>query len=159
MKKHFTFPKYLGLEPYHHMQFSVKPMTLTGTITPGLSGPGFKHDFRAEESLPLAQSAPAVFHDTTRLCLIVVALGYCQIHADAVRALSWIFSMYFLLSDRRSPRLVKKTEVELVIKPLHPTLIGNTFVIKPFLTHCSHRSSYFSNLLMCPLKIFFKIDR
>ncbi len=36
--------------------------------------------------------------------------------------------MYFLLSDGGSPRLVKKTEVELAIKPLHPTLIGNTFV-------------------------------
>ena len=146
MKKHFTFPKDLELELYHHMQFSVKPMTLTGTITPGLSGPGFRHNFGAKASLPLAQSSPAVSHDTTRLCQIVVALWDCQIHADAVRALSWIFSVYFLLSDGRSPRLVKKTVVELAIKPLHPTLIGNTFVIQPFLTHCSCRSSYFSNL-------------
>ena len=30
---------------------------------------------------------------------IDVALWDCQIHADAVGALSWIFSMYFLLSD------------------------------------------------------------
>ena len=102
-----------------------------------------------EASLPLAQSAPAVSHDITRLCQIVVALWDCQIHADAVRALSWIFSMYFLLSDGGGPRLVKKTEVELVIKPLHPTSIGNTFVIQPFLTHCSRRSSYFSNLRWC----------
>ena len=57
--------------------------------------------------------------------------------------------MYFLLSDGGSPRLVKKTEVELAIKPLHPTSIGNTFVIQPFLTHCSRRSSYFSNLRLC----------
>ena len=101
--------------------------------------------FGAEASLPQTQSAPAVSHDTTRLCQIVVTLWDCQIHADAVRALSWIFSMYFLLSDGGSPRLVRKTEVELAIKPLHPTLIGNTFVIQPFLTHCSRRSSYFSN--------------
>ena len=106
----------------------------------------FRHGFGAEASLPLAQSAPAVSHDTTRLCQIVVALRDCQIHADAIRALSWIFSMYFLLSDGGSPRLVKKTEVELAIKPLHPSSIGNTFVIQPFLTHCSRRSSYFSNL-------------
>ena len=93
---------------------------------------GFKHGFGTEASLPLTQRAPAVSHDTTRLCQIVVALWDCQIHADVVRALSWIFSMYFLLSDGGSPRLVKKTEVELAIKPLHPTSIGNTFVIQPF---------------------------
>ncbi len=61
-------------------------------------------------------TAPAVSHDTTRLCQIVVALLDCLIHAYAVRALSWIFSMYFLSSDGGSPRLVKKTEVELAIK-------------------------------------------
>ena len=82
---------------------------------------GFRHSFGTEASLPLAQSAPAVSHDTTRLCQIVVTLWDCHIHADAVRALSWIFSMYFLLSDGGSPRLVKKTEVELAMKPLHPT--------------------------------------
>ena len=62
--------------------------------------------------------------------------------------------MYFLLSDGGSPRLVKKTEVELTIKPLHPTSIGNTFIIQPFLTHCSRRSSYFSNLHWCALSKF-----
>ena len=110
---------------------------------------GFWHGFGAEASLPLAQSAPAVSHDTTRLCLIVVALWDCLIYADAVRALSWIFSMYLSLSLGGSPRFVEKVEVELAIKPLHPTLIGNTFVIKPLLIHCSCRSSYFSNLRWC----------
>ena len=106
---------------------------------------GFRYGFGAEASLPLTKSAPAVSHNTTRLCQIVVALWDCQIHADAVRDLSWIFFMYFLLSDGGSPRLVKKMEVELAIKPLHPTSIRNTFIIQPFLTHCSHRFSYFSN--------------
>ena len=106
---------------------------------------GFRHGFGAETSLPLTQSVPAVSHDTTKLYQIVVALWDCQIHADAVRS-KRIFSMYFLLSDGGSPRLVKKTEVELAIKPLHLTSIGNTFVIQPFLTHCSRRSSYFSYL-------------
>ena len=86
---------------------------------------GFRHGFGAEASLPLIQSAPSVSHDTTRLCQIVVALWDCQIHADAVRALSWIFSMYFLLCDGGSPRFVKKTEVELAIKPLHRTWLTN----------------------------------
>ena len=108
---------------------------------------GFRHGFGAEGSLPLAKSAPAGSHDTTTLCHIVVTLLDCQIHAEAVRALSWIFSMYFLFSDGGCPRLVKKTEFDLAIKPLHP--IGNTFVIQPFLTHCSCRSSYFSNLRWC----------
>ena len=35
---------------------------------------GFRHGFGAEASLPLAQSAPAVTHDTTRFCWIVVTL-------------------------------------------------------------------------------------
>ena len=110
---------------------------------------GFRHGFGTEASLPLAQSTPAGSHNTTSLCQIVVTLWDCHIHADAVRALSWILSMYFLLSDRGSPRLVKNAEVELAMKPLHPTSIGNTFVIQPFLTHCSRRSSYFSNLYWC----------
>ena len=110
---------------------------------------GFRHGFGAETSLPLTQSAPAVSNYTTRLCQIDVTLWDCQIHADAVRALSWIFFMYFLLSDGGSPWLFKKTEVELAIKPVHPTSIGITFVIQPFLTHCSRRSSYFSNLRWC----------
>ena len=110
---------------------------------------GFKHGFGDEASLPLAQSTPAVSHNSTRLCQIVVTLWDCHYHTDAVRALSLIFSMYYLLSDGGSPRLVKKMEVELAMKPLHPTLIGNTFVIQSFLTHCSRRSSYFSNLRWC----------
>ena len=48
--------------------------------------------FGAEASLPLTKSDPAVSHDTTRLCQIVVNLWDYQIHADAVRALSCIFS-------------------------------------------------------------------
>ena len=40
--------------------------------------------------------------------------------------------MYFLLSDGESPRLDKNTEVELVMKPRHPTSIGNMLVIEPF---------------------------
>ena len=105
---------------------------------------GFRHGFGAEASLPLAQSAPAITHNTIRLCWIDVALWHCHIHGDAVRALTWIFFVYFLLSDGESPRLVKNTEVELVMKPRHP--IGNMLVIQSFLTHCFRRSSYFSNL-------------
>ena len=33
---------------------------------------GFGHGFGAEASLPLAQNAPAVSHDTTRLCRIYI---------------------------------------------------------------------------------------
>ena len=80
-----------------------------------------------EASLPLNQSAPAVTHDTTRLCWIDVTLWDFHIHTDAVRALSLIFFMYFPLSDGESPRLVQNMEVELVMKPQHLTSIGNTF--------------------------------
>ena len=110
---------------------------------------GFRHGLGAKTSLPLTQSAPVVTHDTTRLCWIDITLWDCYIHANAVRALSWIFFMYFLLSDGERPRLVKNTEVELIMKTRHPTSIGNTLTIQPFLTHCSRRSSYFSNLRWC----------
>ena len=49
---------------------------------------GFRHGFRAKASLPLTQSASAVTHNTTRLCLIDVTLWDCYIYADTVRALS-----------------------------------------------------------------------
>ena len=62
--------------------------------------------------------------------------------------------MYLLLSGGESPSLVKNAKVELVINPRHPTSIGNTSVIPPFLTHCSRRSSYFSNLRWCAQSIF-----
>ena len=133
----------------YHTIIHVYTTTLLLTKPSSEDDSGFRHGFGAEVSLPLAQNAPAEPHDTTRLCQIVVALWDCHILADAVRALSWIFSMYFLLSDGGSPRLDKKTEVGLVMKPLHPISIGNTFVIQPFLTHCFRRSSYFSNLRWC----------
>ena len=65
---------------------------------------GLWHGFRAEASLPRTQSTPAVTHNTTKFCWIDITLWDCCIHADAVRALSWIFFMYFLLSDGVNPR-------------------------------------------------------
>ena len=73
-------------------------------------------------------------------------LSLYGIDISTLRALPWIFSMYFLLSDGGSPRLIKKMEVECAIKPLHPTSIRNTFIIQAFLIYCSRRSSYFSNI-------------
>ena len=110
--------------------------------------------FRGQSIITTCPGRPSSisrYHQT----LIVVPLWDCHIHADAGRALSWIFSMYFLLSDGGSPRLVQKTEVELAMKPLHPTSIGNAFVIQPFLTHCSRRSSYFSDLRWCAQSKFY----
>ena len=59
----------------------------------------FRHGFRAKASLLLTQNAPAVNYNTTRLCWIVVTQWDYHIHSDAIRALSRIFFMYFLLSD------------------------------------------------------------
>ena len=57
----------------------------------------FRHDFGIEALLPLTQGSPAVTYNTTRLCWIDVTLWNCHIHADAVRALSWIFFYVFPL--------------------------------------------------------------
>ena len=90
---------------------------------------GFRHGFEAEASLLLIQSAPAVTHDTTRLCWIDVTLWDCYIHADSVRSLSWIFFMYFPLSDGEGSRLVKNTDVQFLMKPCDPTSIWNKLVM------------------------------
>ena len=117
---------------------------------------GFSYGFGAKTSLSLTQSAPAVPHDTTGLCFFVTLLER-HIHADAVKALFWIFFISFLLSYGESPRLVRYPEVKLVMKPRYPTLIGNIFVIQPFLIHCSCKSLYFFQLtLMRPVDIFLK---
>ena len=111
--------------------------------------PRFRHGFRVKTSLQLAIS-----HYTIRLCWIVVHQWNFHIHADAVRALSWIFLLYFLLSDGESPKLVTNMRDELVMKLRHSTLIGSTLVIQPFLTHCAHKSSNFSNLCWYALSKF-----
>ena len=69
---------------------------------------GFRHSFETEASLLLTQRTPTVTHDIIRRCWIDVAVWYCHIHAEAVRALSWIYFMYFLLFDGESVRLVKR---------------------------------------------------
>ena len=121
----------------HHTVFDVYTTALLLTKTSSDDDSGFRHGFGAESSLPLTQSAPAVSHDTTRLCQIAVALWDCQIYADAVRALSWIFSMYFLLSDWGSPRLVKKTEVELAIKTSAVLNLPDSLSPLVSIVHCS----------------------
>ena len=108
---------------------------------------GFRHGFGAEASLPLTQSAPAVSHDTTRLCWFDLATWVCQIQADADSTLSWISFLNFLLSEGDKPRFERNADVELAINPRHPTSTGNTVAVQPFLVHCSLRSSYFSSFL------------
>ena len=155
-----TDAKYFSSLVHCDQKFWYNCIACTTALLPTKPSSDDDSRFEAEAPLPLAQSAPAVSHDTTRLCQIVITLWYCHYHADAVRALSWIFSMYFLLSDEGSLTFVKNAEVELAMKPLHPTSTGNAFVIQPFLSHCSRRSSYFFQLtLRCPVEIFFKKDR
>ena len=120
----------------------------------------FRHGFGAEASLPLAQSAPSVSHDTTRLCQIVVALWDCQIHADAGEVLSWIFSMYFLLSDGRCPRLVKKTGGRVGNKTSASDSDRKYICYLAIFDTLFSQIFIFSQLtLMCPVEIFLKRDR
>ena len=113
----------------------------------------FRHGFGTEASLPLTHSAPAVTHDTTRLCWIDVALWDCHIYTDAVRALSWIFFMYFLLSGGESSRLVKNKETS--TSNLNRKYIGYLAISD---TLFSQILIFFQLMLMCPVKIFFKRD-
>ena len=88
----------------YHTITDVCTTTLFPTRPSSDDDSGFRHSVGVEASLPLAQSAPAVSLDTTRLCQIVVTQWDLHIHADGVRALSLIF---FLLSDGESPRSFK----------------------------------------------------
>ena len=111
--------------------------------------PVFRDGIENEASLPLIQGAPAISHNTARLYWMVFDLYKCRIHSDAVTVLFWIFFIYSLFSAGESSSLVKNVEVEFEIKPRHPISRGNMSVEQPFLTHCSRRSSYFSNLCWC----------
>ena len=93
---------------------------------------GFTHGFGAWSIITTIPERPM---DITRLCWIVITLWDCHIHADAVRALFWIFFYIFPLVRWRKSNAFNA-------KPQHPTSIGNN---QPFLTHCSRRS-YFYNL-------------
>ena len=133
-----TFHKCMNICIYRYYTMTDVCTTALLPIKPSLHDDStFRHGFEVEASLPLSQSNNSRYHQT---------LLHCHIHTDPVRTLSWTFPMYFLLSDGKSPRLFKKTEFELIMKPRHATSIGNTLVIQPFLTHCSRRFSYFSNL-------------
>ena len=63
------------------------------------SNDDFSHDFGAEASLPLTQSAPAVTADTTRFCWIDVTLWDCHIHTDAVYLLCICFCLMEKVHD------------------------------------------------------------
>ena len=99
---------YIYIYSMHHIITGDCTTALIPTKPSSDDDSGFRHGFGAEALLPLAQSTPAVSHNTTRFCQSVVPLWDCHIHADAVRTLSWIFSMYFYLSDGGSISLVKK---------------------------------------------------
>ena len=92
----------------------------------------------------------SISHNTMRLYWMVFNLYECHIRSDAVTVLFWIFFfIYSLFSAGESPSLVINVEVEFEIKPRHQISRGNMSVDQPFLTHCSRRSSYFSNLRWC----------
>ena len=65
---------YIYIEGRYHTITDVYTTALLLTKPSSDDDSGFRHGFGAEASLPLAQSAPAVSHDTIRLCQIVVAL-------------------------------------------------------------------------------------
>ena len=92
-----------GARAHTHIYIYIYVQTMIDVCTavllptrPSSDSSGFRHGFGTEASLPLALSTPAVTHDTTRVCGIFVTLWDCHIHADAVRALSWILFMYLV---------------------------------------------------------------
>ena len=120
---------------------------------------GFRYGFGAETSLPLAQRAPAVSHDTTRLCRIVVTQWDCHIHTDAVRGLPWIF---FYISPPVLWRVSK-------ISQEYRGWVGNETsafdLDRKYVGYPAISDTLFLQILMffqltqlCPDKIFFKRD-
>ena len=65
---------YIYIYSWYHTITDVYSTALLLTKPSSDDDSGFRHGFVTEASLPLAQSTPAVLHDTTRLCQIVVAL-------------------------------------------------------------------------------------
>ena len=138
----------------YHTMTNVYTVALLPTKYSSYDVSGFRHGFGAKASLLQTQSAPSVTPYTTRLCWIVVTLWDCHIHADAVRALSWIFFMHFLLFGGESSGLVKNKEVELVMKPRHLTPIETHWLSSRFWQIVLADSHIFSNLRWCALSKF-----
>ena len=61
---------------YIHTMTDIYTAALVPTKPSSGDDSGFKHSFRAEASLPRAQSAPAIPHDTNRLCRHSMGLSY-----------------------------------------------------------------------------------
>ena len=109
--------------------------------------PGLKYGFEAGASFPLSQCDLAVAHNATRLYWMVFDRYEGYIRSDAVTVLFWIFYKFSLFSAGESLSLIKNVEFEFEIKSRHPISRGNMYVEQSLLTHCSRRSSYFSNFL------------
>ena len=66
---------YIYIDRYrHHTKTYVCTSALLPTKPSSDDDSGFRHGFGAEATLPLGQSAPAVIHDTTRLCWRFITL-------------------------------------------------------------------------------------
>ena len=118
---------------------------------------GFKYGFGAEASLQLTQSAPAVTHGNTRLYWIDVTLWDCHVHADAVRALSWMFLMYFLFFRRRKSKISQEYG-SWVGNETNASNLDRKYVSFPTISDIlfSQILIFFQLTLMCPVEIFFK---
>ena len=115
-----------------------------------------RHSSGAEVSLTQAQSAPAVTHDITRLYLTDVTLWDCYIHADTVRALSWICFMYFLVSDGKSK--ISQEYGGCVDNETSASDLDKKYIGYPVIsdTLISQTLIFFQLTQTCPAEIFFK---
>ena len=121
---------------------------------------GFRHGFGAKASLPLTHSTPAVTHDTTKLCWIVITPWDCLIHTGAVRTLFWIFFHVFPLIWFRKSKISQECRgwvgYESLASNLDRKYIGYPAISD---TLFSQILIFFQLTLMCPVEIFFKRER
>ena len=151
---------YIYIYSYHTMT-DVYTAALLSTKPSSDDVSWFRHGFGgAEASLLLAQSAPAVTQDITRLCWIVITLWDCHIHADAVKALSWIFFRYFFLSNGEPPRLVKNKKKGCVVHETSAPDFDRKYIGYPAISDTLFLQIliFFQFTLMCLVEIFFKRD-
>ena len=157
--------RYMYMYIYIYMYIYSRYHTITDVCTTTLlptkpsldDDSGFRHGFGSEASLPLAQSAPAVSHDTTRLCQIVVTLWDCHIHTDAVRTLSWIFFHVFPFVWWKKSK-ISQGNGGWAVNKTSASDFDRKYICYPAIseTLSSRILIFFQLTLMCPVEFFSK---
>ena len=120
---------------------------------------GFRFGFGVEASLPLAQSAPALSHDTTRLSDCRHSIGLPCPRWCSLSLILDLFHVYPLVWWRKSK--ISRENGSWVGNKTSASDFDRKYICYPAIsdTLFSQILIFFQFTLMCPVEVFFKTDR